>query len=530
MNSERIDFDLITKLIAFICEMRPANDSVTNPGCILVFLPGIYEIRKLENQLNQDILDSNHPYYRINIMKLHGNLDNTEQAKVFNAPKKGYRKVILATNVAETGVTIPDVVYVINTMKAREISFDKSKGMTRLLDVTISQANAKQRCGRAGRLTSGICYHLITLEGFEKLKNHRLPEMQRLPLQDICLKLRTVIKDQPMHELLQELIDPPPIKHITMALDTLKYLDAFDDKEHLTAIGTFFSKLPIDVKLGNLVLYGLAFACIDPIITITSILGFGKSIFSNQGQFEGSNITKTFINNQSDYITWLNVYNSWANMHIQKKSADEIEIFCRLNQVSQTVLEMIHESRIYLYESLFKTILIDCKMIPKTRFPVPISLDSDINANQRNENAILCAIGFGLYPNIVLQTKSSLLYLGSQNMITSIHPSSTVDPMPNFFYVFYSSQIKKGMNGVNKLSVYDFSKIHSLIYPLVAKEMDYKPEENILLLDHLPFKCCIRTAVAFHNFRNFIQTLKYDVVSSNWSVLNSKTSVLINII
>jgi ATP-dependent RNA helicase DHX29 len=152
MDPYRINFDLIETLVKHIHKTQ-------EKGGILVFLPGLAEIKRLV-----DVLDNTVGLF---VIPLHSALDAKLQRLVFQSTKE--RKVVLSTNIAETGVTIPDIVYVIDTCRAREVTFDDRQHVKRLMEIFVSKANCKQRRGRAGRVREGVCYHLIPSPYFETL-------------------------------------------------------------------------------------------------------------------------------------------------------------------------------------------------------------------------------------------------------------------------------------------------------------------------------------------------------------------------
>lgn len=169
INENQIQYDLIVNLIETIAT-HP--DYVHYSQAILVFLPGIGEIRKLNDWL------MGHPYFSNYgagggkhhggwlIYPLHSSIASEEQESAFLVPPKGSRKIILATNIAETGITIPDITCVIDSGKHKEMWFDERRQLSRLVEHFISKANAKQRRGRAGRVQEGLCFHLFTKERF----------------------------------------------------------------------------------------------------------------------------------------------------------------------------------------------------------------------------------------------------------------------------------------------------------------------------------------------------------------------------
>lgn len=178
-----------------------------------MFLPGLAEIKMLYEQLMSNRMFNNRgskrwrmlpkvvvvdlhavtlsrsPLLRCAVYPLHSTLSNEEQQAVFSRPPEGVTKIIISTNIAETSVTIDDVVYVIDSGKMKEKRYDASKSMESLEDTWVSRANALQRKGRAGRVASGVCFHLFTSHCFQhQLTEQQLPEIQRVPLDQLCLR------------------------------------------------------------------------------------------------------------------------------------------------------------------------------------------------------------------------------------------------------------------------------------------------------------------------------------------------------
>lgn len=289
MDHKQIDFNLILCLVKHIHLTEPSqsNSGDQDLKSILIFLPGLGEIKKLESLLfNETLLMGNKNTLKWEILLLHGSMTTKEQSLVFRTCKRGTRKVIVSTNVAETGITIPDVVYVIDAMRAREIMYNEKRDIKRLVDVIIAKANKKQRSGRAGRVREGISYHLISERAFLRLPDHRPPEMLRLPLEEMCLRAR-LIMSQPivdgnddfqlasLESIFASMPDPPPPRNVEKAVLLLKLIGAIDSGEYLTPLGRFLAKVPVDVRIGKILLHGIIFRCLDPILTICAIISLG---------------------------------------------------------------------------------------------------------------------------------------------------------------------------------------------------------------------------------------------------------------
>ncbi len=164
------------------------------------------------------------------------------------------RKIVIATNIAETGITIPDITCVIDSGKHREMRYDEKRQISRLVECFIARSNAKQRRGRAGRVQEGICFHLFTKYRHDSyLDEHPLPEMLRLSLQDLALKLKIMkIKiGTSIENALSQALDPPSAANVQRAIAALVEVKALTSTEEITHLGRHLSKMPLDVHMGK---------------------------------------------------------------------------------------------------------------------------------------------------------------------------------------------------------------------------------------------------------------------------------------
>jgi HrpA-like RNA helicase len=174
-----IQYGLVEQLIRYIHNTQPE-------GAVLVFLPGWAAISKLDKQLKA-LPESR----SMLVLPVHSMLPDKQQRLIFNTPPSGVRKIVIATNIAETSITIDDVSYVVDIGLINETNYDPVTNLRTLAPSRVSQANAKQRRGRAGRTKPGQCYYMFTRETFDtKLEPFQAPEMLRMPVEEICLQVR----------------------------------------------------------------------------------------------------------------------------------------------------------------------------------------------------------------------------------------------------------------------------------------------------------------------------------------------------
>jgi ATP-dependent helicase HrpA len=241
-----------------------AVDNVTSldpRGDVLVFLPGEREIRESEQALLARKL--RHTV----VQPLYARLSAGEQAKVFASIPQ--RRVILATNVAETSLTIPGIVYVIDTGIARLSRYDPRTGTTRLQIEAISQASADQRKGRCGRVREGICVRLFDEQSFAARPAFTDPEMKRTGLAGVILRMKSLglgdVEDFPF-------LDPPNGRAISEGYRVLQELGALDDDKNLTAIGRQLAQLPVDPRIGRMILAGAEQDCLAELLALAAAL------------------------------------------------------------------------------------------------------------------------------------------------------------------------------------------------------------------------------------------------------------------
>ena len=265
-NDENIDYNLLLTLILHIHLKMPM-------GSILVFLPGYDDIVTMREKINEENkMNHGNPY---NLYILHSNMQTTDQKRVFRPSPQGTRKIILSTNIAETSITIDDVVYVIDCGKVKQKSFDVISGVCMLRSNWISQACATQRKGRAGRCQKGICYRLYSSVRYDSMQSYQTPEMLRLPLEQLCLYTKHLAPgNTPIAEFLQRAIEPPSNMITRNAVQLLKTVDALDSWEDLTELGSHLLDLPIEPRLGKMLLYAVVLKCLDPILTIVCSLAY----------------------------------------------------------------------------------------------------------------------------------------------------------------------------------------------------------------------------------------------------------------
>ena len=333
----RINYNLIADAVRAIdAELGSVK------GGILIFLPGIMEINRT--------LDAIRSIPNIHALPLHASLMSTEQRRVFPPAPAGQRKVIAATNVAETSITIEDIVAVIDTGKVKETSFDPQNNMVRLEEVWASRAACKQRRGRAGRVRAGKCYKLYTRNAEAKMAERPEPEIRRVPLEQLCLSVRAMgIMNVP--SFLASALTPPESMAVGNAIDLLGRMGALDG-DILTALGQHLAMIPADLRCGKLMVYGATFGCLEASLTIAAILTVKSPFISPQSKREESKAARSsFAQGQGDLLGDLRAYEEWVDLR-KASTYRDVRAWCDQHFLSSQTLNDISSNRSQYLSSL----------------------------------------------------------------------------------------------------------------------------------------------------------------------------------
>ncbi|GMH71901.1 hypothetical protein TL16_g05777 [Triparma laevis f. inornata] len=370
LDHNAVDYQLIRDVILWLCRMkgpqdgkawlenfkggrqqRPENpadaDFDSSANAILVFLPGIKEITTMLEMLQYTPAFSRGEQAEW-ILPIHSTVPPEDQRKVFTRPPPGVRKIVLATNIAETAITIDDVAFVVDTGRMKELRYDPLRKMASLEDCLVSRANARQRRGRAGRVREGLCVHLFTEHRHQYIAvPHQPPEVKRVPLEQLVLRIKALKYEGTAGEVCARLVEPPNPTAVARAVQELRFLEALTEDESLTALGTHLSTLPVDCRIGKLILLGAMFNVADEALTIAATLSYRSPFLAPIAQRDFANECKMkFALGQSDHLTALHAYNT-----VDVMGSDRYD-FCRANFISIKTLQTIAGLKRQLLEHL----------------------------------------------------------------------------------------------------------------------------------------------------------------------------------
>ncbi|KAE8650533.1 DExH-box ATP-dependent RNA helicase DExH7, chloroplastic isoform X2 [Cucumis sativus] len=557
LNEHIIDYDLLEDLVIHV-------DKTFDEGAILVFLPGVSEIHLLYDRLAAS--------YQFGgqasdwILPLHSSIASTDQKKVFLRPPYGIRKVIIATNIAETSITIDDVVYVIDSGRHKENRYNPQKKLSSMVEDWISQANARQRRGRAGRVRPGTCFCLYTHHRYEKLmRPFQVPEMLRMPLVELCLQIKLLSLGY-IRPFLSKALEPPREEAMASAISLLYEVGALEGNEELTPLGQHLAKLPVDVLIGKMMLYGGIFGCLSSILSISAFLSYKSpfiypkdekqnveraksALLSDEGNGSGESCGN---DKQSDHLIMVNAYKKWEKI-LHQKGAKAAQQFCKSHFLSSSVMYMIRDMRVQFGTLLADIGLVDLPIRSCFGRTTKEDLDSWFSDSSQPFNmysdhpsivkAVLCA---GLYPNIAAgeegiteaalnslgrsfgpaTTARPVLYDGRREVY--IHPSSVNSNLKAFQYPFHVFLEKVE---TNKVFIRDTSVVSPYSILLFGGSINIQHQSGIVIIDGwLKLTAPAQIAVLFKELRLTLHSILKELIRRPETSIIIKNEVLKSIV
>ncbi|WP_288093838.1 ATP-dependent RNA helicase HrpA [Thiomonas sp.] len=368
-------------------------------GDILVFLPGEREIREAEAALRKHHLDTKR--VGVEILPLYARLSQAEQDRVFSSG--GARRIVLATNVAETSLTVPGIRYVIDAGLARVKRYSYRNKVEMLQVEPISQAAAQQRAGRCGRVANGVCIRLYDEAEFAERPRFTTPEIQRSSLAAVILRMKALGLDS-IEQF--PFIEPPPGKAIADGYQLLTELGAVDDRNALTPLGRELARLPLDPRIGRMILEARNREALTEVLIIAAALSVqDPRERPAEAQQAADEAHRKFSDERSEFLGWLKL---WAHYHAaiaHKKSQRKLWGELRGQYLSPLRLREWHDVHSQLHTLVAEQ-------------------GWRLNTAEATFEQIHCALLSGLLGNVGYKGDDDAQYLGARGIRFAIHPSS----------------------------------------------------------------------------------------------------------
>ncbi|XP_073533113.1 ATP-dependent RNA helicase DHX30 [Phyllobates terribilis] len=325
------DLDLISDVVLHIDKHGP-------PGGILCFLPGWQEIRRVQEILQERLVHRNGQHL---ILPVHSNIPLSNQQAIFDRPPPGVRKIVLATNIAETSVTIDDIVHVVDTGMHKEQRYDLRTKVSCLETTWVSKSNVTQRRGRAGRCQPGFSYHLFTHQQHQDMPTFQVAEILRTPLENLVVQAKIHTPEMTAVEFLSQALESPDRCAIMDAVRFLQEIRVLDEKEGLTLLGQRVASISTDPSLAKAIVLASIFRCLHPLLVIVACL--------TKDPFQGGVMNRTEVNKVktmfsgqscSDHLVFTRVYKAWKEV-LSGGSGAYRDDFLEDNLLSKSALRFI---------------------------------------------------------------------------------------------------------------------------------------------------------------------------------------------
>lgn len=513
MNPHKINLDLILELLVYL-DKSPQFRNIE--GAVLIFLPGLAHIQQL-----YDLLSSDRRFYseRYQVIALHSVLSTQDQAAAFVFPPPGVRKIVLATNIAETGITIPDVVFVVDTGRTKENKYHESSQMSSLVETFVSKASALQRQGRAGRVRDGFCFRLYTRERFEGFLDYSVPEILRVPLEELCLHIMKCDLGSP-EDFLSKALDPPQLQVISNAMNLLRKIGACEPNEpRLTPLGQHLAALPVNVKIGKMLVFGAIFGCLEPVATLAAVMTEKSPFITPIGRKDEADLAKSSLAvADSDHLTIYNAYLGWKSARREGGVRAEVS-YCQRHFLNRTALLALEDVKQELM-----------KLVKAAGFSSSMSWEGRTGpqALSFQDIALLKAVlTAGLYDSVgkIMCTKSVDVTEKLACMVETaqgkaqVHPSSVNRGLQTYGWLLYQEKVRYA-----RVYLRETTLISPFPVLLFGGDIEVQHRERLLSVDGwIYFQAPVKIAVIFKQLRVLIDSvLRKKLENPKMSLENDK--------
>lgn len=443
MSESEVSYELIEALLMHTRDVD---------GSVLIFLPGWNIIFGLLKYL-QNTQEFSGPRYRI--LPCHSQVPREEQRKVFEQVGSGMKKIILSTNIAESSITIDDIVFVIDVCKARMKFFTSHNNLISYATVWASKTNLEQRKGRAGRVRPGMCFTLCSRARFNKLDQYMTPEMFRSPLHELALSIK-LLKLGAIGQFLSKALEPPPLDAVIEAEVVLRDLKCLDANDDLTPLGKILARLPIEPRLGKMIVLSTVFGCTETVTTLAAYSSTFQEIYALElGQRRLSFHQKALTGNKSsDHVAMLTAMQMWAGK--RRIGEEEERRFCEWKGLQVNSMRIIDDAKSQLLG-----------LLQQCGFPEQNMMPYRVNNTEADPHLDLCLalLCVGLYPNVcVHKEKRKVLTTESRDALINKTSVNCSNQQTTFKYPFFVYGEKIRTKAVSCKQMTMIAPVHLLLF------------------------------------------------------------------
>uniref|UniRef100_A0A8C1M6N2 RNA helicase n=1 Tax=Cyprinus carpio TaxID=7962 RepID=A0A8C1M6N2_CYPCA len=375
------DLDLVADVIDHI-------HSNGEPGAVLCFLPGWQDIKAVQQKLEEKAAFRSGSQL---ILPLHSSMAVSDQQTVFQRPPDGQRKIVLTTNIAETSVTIDDIVHVLDTGCQKEQNYDPRTKVSGLNTVWISQANVTQRRGRAGRCQPGHSYHLFPGGQLESMAVFPVPEILRTPLESVIIQAKIHCPRSKAVDFLSRVLDSPDTAAVRVAVKNLMDIGVLDAAENLTPLGERVACVSCDPRLGKVLVLSALFSCVLPVLSVAACLTRDPFYNSMQNRALVSKAKAALSGSScSDHLVFSRVVQSWREQQGKESKQEFLDTYT----LSGASLRFIHGLMQQFSENLCEAGLLEGSA-------EGLRLSSRLNLHSHQEQLVKAMLIAGLYPHLI---------------------------------------------------------------------------------------------------------------------------------
>ncbi|KAM8850628.1 ATP-dependent RNA helicase DHX30 [Spinachia spinachia] len=452
------DVDLVADVIEHI-------DKCGEPGALLCFLPGWQDIRAVQEKLEEKRHFSSGAQM---ILPLHSSLSVADQQGVFQRPQVGQRKIVLATNLAETSITIDDIVHVVDAGTHKEHQYDPRTRVSCLDTVWVSHSNVTQRKGRAGRCQPGRSYHLFPREQLDSMTEFPTPEILRTPLESLVLQAKIHSPNCKAVDFLSQVLDSPEQRAVGDAVQNLQDIGVLDKTESLTPLGERVACMSCDPRLAKVLVLSAMFRCVLPMLSVAACLTRDPFYNSLQNRSLINTVKENLSDNSySDFLVFIRAVLGWRQLqHVGDRHDRDAYLY--KHSLSRFSLRFING-----LIAQFSDNLRDAQLVSHaSEGQSPNSLYNEHSSEDELLKAVLLA---GLYPNLI-QVRKGVVSKGGRFRPNTIGLCTVNGPvmlhrasvnrgkeLPSRWLTFFSAMQSNG-----NVFVRDSSTVHPLALLLLT--------------------------------------------------------------